>query len=39
MPELKDRQMYLDTGILVGELTPSIDRELAKIENNRECGR
>ena len=39
MPELKDHQMYLDTGILVGELTPSIDRELSKIENNRECGR
>ena len=36
IPELKDRQMYLDTGVLVGELTPSIDRKLAKIENNRE---
>ena len=39
IPELKDRQMYLDTGVLVGELTPSIDRKLAKIENNRERGR
>ena len=39
IPELKDRQMYLDTGVLVGELTSSIDRKLAKIENNRERGR
>ena len=39
IPELKNRQMCLDTGVLVGELTPSINRELAKIENNRERGR
>ncbi len=36
IPELQHRQMCLDTGVLVGELTPSINREFAKIENSRE---
>ena len=39
MPELRNRQVCLDTGVLVGELTPSINNELARIQNNRERGR
>ncbi|MDE5600747.1 MAG: hypothetical protein K2I60_03935, partial [Oscillospiraceae bacterium] len=39
IPELRNRQICLDTGVLVGELTPSINNELARIQNNRERGR
>lgn len=39
IPDLQKRKVCLDTGVLVGELTPSINRELAKIENSRERGR
>lgn len=39
IPELQNRQLCLDTGVLVGELTPPINRELAKIETSRERGR
>lgn len=38
IPELQNRQICLNTGILVGELTPPINRELAKIETSRERG-
>ncbi len=36
---LQNRQICLNTGVLVGELTPPINRELAKIETSRERGR
>ena len=39
IPDLQKRKVCLDTGVLVGELTPSINRELAKIEISRERGR
>ena len=39
IPELQNRQICLNTGVLVGELTPPINRELAKIETSRERGR
>ena len=39
IPALQNRQLCLDTGVLVGELTPPINRELAKIEISRERGR
>ena len=39
IPELQNRQLCLDTGVLVGELTPPINKELAKIEISRERGR
>ncbi|MBR2735136.1 MAG: hypothetical protein IKE05_02955, partial [Clostridia bacterium] len=39
IPALQNRQLCLDTGVLVGELTPPINRELAKIETSRERGR
>ncbi len=39
IPELRNRQVCLDTGVLVGELTPPINNELARIQNNRERGR
>ena len=38
-PGLKSRQICLDTGVLVGELTPSINQELAKIQISKERGR
>ena len=39
IPALQSRQLCLDTGVLVGELTPPINKELAKIETSRERGR
>lgn len=39
IPALQNRQLCLDTGVLVGELTPPINKELAKIEISRERGR
>ena len=39
IPGLQNRQICLNTGVLVGELTPPINRELAKIETSRERGR
>ena len=39
IPGLKSRQICLDTGVLVGGLTPPINKELAKIEISRERGR
>ena len=39
IPPLQNRQLCLDTGVLVGELTPPINKELAKIETSRERGR
>lgn len=39
IPGLKSRQICLDTGVLVGELTPPINRELARIEISKERGR
>ena len=39
IPALQNRQLCLDTGVLVGELTPPINRELAKIEMSKERGR
>ena len=39
IPPLQSRQLCLDTGVLVGELTPPINKELAKIETSRERGR
>ena len=39
IPTLQNRQLCLDTGVLVGELTPPINRELAKIEMSKERGR
>ena len=39
IPALQSRQLCLDTGVLVGELTPPINKELAKIEISRERGR
>ena len=39
IPALQNRQLCLDTGVLVGELTPPINKELAKIETSRERGR
>ena len=39
IPALQNRKLCLDTGVLVGELTPPINKELAKIETSRERGR
>ena len=39
IPGLKSRQICLDTGVLVGELTPPINQELAKIQISKERGR
>lgn len=39
IPALQNRQLCLDTGVLVGELTPPINRELARIEMSKERGR
>ena len=39
IPPLQSRQLCLDTGVLVGELTPPINKELARIETSRERGR
>ena len=39
IPALQSRQLCLDTGVLVGELTPPINKELARIETSRERGR
>ena len=39
IPALQNRQLCLDTGVLVGELTPPINKELARIETSRERGR
>ena len=39
IPTLQNRQLCLDTGVLVGELTPPINRELARIEMSKERGR
>ena len=39
IPELQNRQLCLDAGVLVGELTPPINRELARIEMSKERGR
>ncbi len=39
IPALQNRQLCLDTGVLVGELTPPINKEFAKIEISRERGR
>ena len=39
IPPLQNRQHCLDTGVLVRELTPPINKELAKIETSREHGR
>ena len=39
IPRLKSRQICLDTGVLVGELTPPINQELAKIQISKERGR
>lgn len=39
IPALQNRQLCLDTGVLVGELTPPINKELAKVEISRERGR
>ena len=39
IPTLQNRQLCLDTGVLVGELTPPINKELAKIEMSKERGR
>ena len=39
IPELQNRQICLNTEVLVGELTPPINRELARIEMNKERGR
>ena len=33
------RQICLDTGVLIGELTPPINQELAKIQISKERGR
>lgn len=35
---LLSRQLYLDTGVLAGELAPLIDNELGQIESRRERG-
>ena len=39
IPALQNRQLCLDTGVLVGELTPPINKELARIEMSKERGR
>ena len=39
IPALQNRQICLNTGVLVGELTPPISKELARIEISRERGR
>ena len=39
IPALQNRKLCLDTGVLVGELTLPINKELAKIETSRERGR
>ena len=39
IPELQNRQLCLDTGALVGNLTPPINKELAKIQSGKERGR
>ena len=39
IPELQNRQICLNTGVLVGELTPPINKELARIEMSKERGR
>ncbi|MGN1044289.1 MAG: hypothetical protein ACI4PR_05855 [Acutalibacteraceae bacterium] len=39
IPELQNRQICLNTGVLVGKLTPPINRELARIEMSKERGR
>ena len=39
IPSLQKRQLCLDTGVLVGELTPPINRELSKIQSSKERGR
>ena len=39
IPELQNRQICLNTGVLVGELTPPLHKKLAKIEISRERGR
>ena len=39
IPTLQNRQLCLDTGVLVGELTPPINKELARIEMSKERGR
>ena len=39
IPALQNRQICLNTGVLVGELTPPINSELSKIQNSKERGR
>lgn len=39
IPGLQNRHICLKTGVLVGELTPPINRELARIEMSKERGR
>ncbi len=39
IPTLQHRQLCLDTGVLVGELKPPINKELAKIEMSKERGK
>ena len=39
IPKLQKRQLCLDTGVLVGELTSPINNELSKIQSSKERGR